>query len=674
MKDAGGSVVSNIVVNGSARADGDALKVDGLGGNDVINASAVAVNRVALTLAGGSGDDMVIGSRFDDVLDGGRGNDRYTGGLGRDQFFDASPSASNKTDDDGDGRIDEADENEIDTLVETFNSDIGLYNDTFIVGTLLNSQGTAPFAQGKNTAVELSDAGDRFAGDAIVEDLNNLFEKAELSGGAGNNTFVVNDLDNTVRVGADTRRVANWRGQAMLDNKSNDGLYPEHYLVAVPENASGIVDIADSGSQANDRLVITGTQFADRFSLDTEGPGGNLANSTGNFPALTGTVVASDLATTRITHRNVEFVEDNTREGNDLVDVRAAHTQITINTGDGDDTVNVGNRTGVGGAANFAGLNAINSAVVINGQGTGDKDILDIDDSNDTGANFGTLTASTLRNGVAGSNNLLLMAANGQITYTTFEVMNLTLGSASGGGNVITIESTHSGPSVTNLTSGGGNDVINIETLAGPTNISAGAGSDTVRVGSTTGDVGTIDGLLDPVTSKLNQGNNALIAARLTVTGDTGVADTLKVYDNGDTSAENGELNGHELVGLGMTLGIAYENFDVLKIWLSNGNNGFFIDSTHSGVTVIDIGDEEPETNDVNDVVNIKSISGPTTVDLGERQRRGAGQLRPQRRTDLPERRRQRADAARPAGQRRLRNRPGRQCLRAHQRLRPIER
>ncbi|MGH8595746.1 MAG: hypothetical protein ACREXT_03695, partial [Gammaproteobacteria bacterium] len=351
-----------------------------------------------------------------------------------------------------------------------------------------------------------------------------------------------------MQVGAVTRRVANWRGQATLDNGGNDGLYPEHYLVAVPEGASGIIDIADSGTQNNDRLVITGTPFADQFTLDTEGLGGNVANSSGNFPGeLTGTIAASELATTptivdsevtttRISHRAIEFVEIDTRAGNDTVDVHAAHTQITINTGNGDDTVNLGNRAGIGATANFAGLNAINAQVIIRGQGSGDKDVLNADDSNDTTANYGTLTSTTIRNGVAGATSILLMGANGAITYDGFEVLNVSLGSV---GNVFTIESTHAGPSVTTLTSSGGNDVINIETIAGPTTVSTGAGSDTVRVGSTTGSVGAVDGLLDPFDSKLNAGTTALIAARLTIAGDNGVTDTLKVYDNGDSTPEN---------------------------------------------------------------------------------------------------------------------------------------
>jgi Ca2+-binding RTX toxin-like protein len=107
-----------IVVADSVRSEGDTLTVSTRGGNDSIDASAVATDRAALTIIAGNGDDTLKGTRFNDVIDSGRGSDTVTGDFGLDEFFDSSPSATNGADDDGDGRIDEADENEIDTLVE----------------------------------------------------------------------------------------------------------------------------------------------------------------------------------------------------------------------------------------------------------------------------------------------------------------------------------------------------------------------------------------------------------------------------------------------------------------------------------------------------------------------------------------------------------------------------
>ncbi len=37
---------------------------------------------------------------------------------------------------------------------------------------------------------------------------------------------------------------------------------------------------------------------------------------------------------------------------------------------------------------------------------------------------------------------------------------------------------------------------------------------------------------------------------------------------------------------MGMTFGIGYAGFEVLKVWLSNGNNNLYVESTHTGVTL----------------------------------------------------------------------------------------
>ena len=583
---------TEIIVAGSVRSQGDTLVIDALGGNDTVNASAVSVDRLALEVIGGTGNDTLIGSPFNDVMDSGLGSDRVTGGKGFDRFLDASGAG------------------ETDTLVETQDADISLFHDTLIVGTLQNSQGTNLFEVGKNPATELTDAGDRYAAGTIVEDLDGLFEKAEITGGAGNNTLVVNDRDGVVRVGNQYVSVINWRGEATLDNAGNSGLYPEHYLVSVPYGNAGIVHIVDSSADTNDRLVITTTDQADRLTLTSDG--------------TSGTVTASVVAATQIDHRNVENVEIDTRAGDDRLAVRAVHTDTRIHTGFGDDIVNVGTNAGIGGAAVNTGgtLNDIDAPLTVAGQDDGggqglDLDILNLDDTADGLNNYGTLTQTTLTNGIAGSSGIYLMGAGGSITYTTFEAINLHLGDAVGG-NVFTIENTHSGRSTTHLTTGDGADVINIERISGETTILTEDGSDTVRVGSTTGHVGQTAGILDAFDSALNNATETFFTHRLTLAADGGNVDTLKVYDRNDTQAENGILTPGEITGMGMTLGIGYEGFEVLKLWLSNANNNLYVAGTHTGVTVIDAGDEMQQGDDTNDVINIAAISGTTTVEAGD--------------------------------------------------------
>src|SRR5690606_36803972 len=121
------------------RAQGDTLGNDAGGGSDTLNAAAMAVDSVALTLIGGDGNDTLIGSRYADVLDSGAGDDRVTGGAGQDTFRDSSG---------------------VDTLVETALSDIGLYNNLLVMGQLAGN-------------------GVDFLAGATAEDLGGLFVRAE---------------------------------------------------------------------------------------------------------------------------------------------------------------------------------------------------------------------------------------------------------------------------------------------------------------------------------------------------------------------------------------------------------------------------------------------------------------------------------------------------------------
>ena len=65
----------------------DLLVINGLGGNDLIDASGLAGGHIALQLNGGDGADTLIGSAGNDTVAGGRGNDLAFLGKGDDTFF-----------------------------------------------------------------------------------------------------------------------------------------------------------------------------------------------------------------------------------------------------------------------------------------------------------------------------------------------------------------------------------------------------------------------------------------------------------------------------------------------------------------------------------------------------------------------------------------------------------
>jgi Ca2+-binding RTX toxin-like protein len=69
-----------------AEAANDSLRINGLGGNDTIDASRLRAGVIGLTLDGGDGDDILNGSGGNDLIIGGRGSDVAFMGAGDDTF------------------------------------------------------------------------------------------------------------------------------------------------------------------------------------------------------------------------------------------------------------------------------------------------------------------------------------------------------------------------------------------------------------------------------------------------------------------------------------------------------------------------------------------------------------------------------------------------------------
>ena len=78
---------------------GDKLVINGLAGDDVIEASGLEPGKISLQIFAGDGEDIVVGSEGndaidgganDDVLIGGDGNDTITGGGGDDLIIDGA--------------------------------------------------------------------------------------------------------------------------------------------------------------------------------------------------------------------------------------------------------------------------------------------------------------------------------------------------------------------------------------------------------------------------------------------------------------------------------------------------------------------------------------------------------------------------------------------------------
>ena len=76
---------AQVLVTGAEPAN-DALTVNGLDGQDVINAGDLIANQVKLTIDGGAGNDTIFGSAGNDTLLGGAGDDTLSGGGGIDSL------------------------------------------------------------------------------------------------------------------------------------------------------------------------------------------------------------------------------------------------------------------------------------------------------------------------------------------------------------------------------------------------------------------------------------------------------------------------------------------------------------------------------------------------------------------------------------------------------------
>jgi hypothetical protein len=77
----------------SSEAANDMLAVDAGGGDDIVDASALAATVARLTIDGGDGNDSLIGSAGDDVILGGAGDDLLIGGPGIDTL-DGGPGGN----------------------------------------------------------------------------------------------------------------------------------------------------------------------------------------------------------------------------------------------------------------------------------------------------------------------------------------------------------------------------------------------------------------------------------------------------------------------------------------------------------------------------------------------------------------------------------------------------
>jgi hypothetical protein len=261
--------------------------------------------------------------------------------------------------------------------------------------------------------------------------------------------------------------------------------------------------------------------------------------------------------------------------GNDTVNVQSTAGITTVNTGNGTNTVNVGSQAPtIGGIVDY-----IQGPLTIVGDG---NDTMNVDDTGNVIGKTGTLTSTTLTG---------LGMGNSGITYSGLAYLNISL---SNHGNTFKIASTYVSTNTT-LNTGGGNDTVYVQAISDTTKVITGAGINTIDIGNL---MPTTGGIVD------------YIQGTLTIVGSGG--DTMNVDDTGSGSVRTGTLTGVSLTGLNMGgNGIIYSGLATLNIALGSGGNTFTIASTSAG-TVTNL-----KTGSGSDMVNVQRTSNITTVNTG---------------------------------------------------------
>jgi len=233
--DAGGVTVFGLqaAVNiFSPEGANDRLILNGQGGDDVINASSLEAGAVMLTMNGGLGNDILIGSEGDDLFNGGDGNDTALMGAGDDTFV-WNPGDDNDTLEGQDG---------FDTMLFNGANIAENINISANGGRVLFTRDIA------NVAMDLNDV-----------------ETLHFDARGGTDNIVINDLSGTdvMRVEIDLAATPGGTADGVADTITIQGTNGDDVIQIVGDN--GVVMIMGLSEQvmvfnldANDRIVING--------------------------------------------------------------------------------------------------------------------------------------------------------------------------------------------------------------------------------------------------------------------------------------------------------------------------------------------------------------------------------------------------------------------------------
>jgi Ca2+-binding RTX toxin-like protein len=630
---------------------GDSLVVNGLDGNDSINASALNAGQISLVIDGGAGNDALIGSAGNDVLIGGDGNDIVTGGAGNDTALLGA----------GDDRFvwnpgDGSDLVEGQAGVDTLAFNGSAANEVITVSA--NGQRVLLARDIGNIAMDLNgvenvviSAG---GGDDVMVAGNGLAALTSLTmdGGAGNDTITGGDGADMLLGGDGDDTVTGGRGNDVALLGSGNDLF-----VWNPGDGSDVVE----GQSGFDTLVFNGSNVGERFDISANAGRARLVRDVGGvtmdlngverieLATLGGadTITVNDLSGTNVRHVAVDLaafgagigdgqadtVIVNGSAGNNRIGITASGTlvtvsglpaEVTIDHAEGANDSLVVNGLGGNDSIDASRLNAGQISLTING-GTGNdtifgsrgNDVLFGGDGNDVvtggvGADVALLGAgddrfiwnqgdgSDLVDGEAGTDTLIFagsdapenisLSANGSRATLFRDVAGVTM-------DINGIERVQ-------VAAAGGTDNIVVNDLTGTgitqvaidlASASCGDGqSDQVTVNGTAGN--------DFITVDRNGGAIRVsgLSATVTVADAEGALDRLTISGGaGDDVIDAGSLPANQ-IGLVLNAGIGND------VILGSGGN----DSVNGGT-----GNDVAALGDGNDLFTWNPGEGSDTVD-----------------------------------------------------------
>jgi Ca2+-binding RTX toxin-like protein len=233
----------------------DRLTLNGLGGDDVIDASALEAGVVTLTINGGLGNDVMRGSAGNDLISGGDGNDVAFMGFGDDTFI-WNPGDDN------------------DTVEGQAGYDTMLFNGANVA---------------ENIAISANGARAVFTRDIanVVMDLNGV-EEISFQARGGTDTITVNDMSGTDlgELNIDLSAAPGGGGDGAVDTIIINATSGDDVVLVAGDN--GMVSVMGLATQVNilnfeahDRIIINTLAGHDVIEASSLGAGVSLIGNGG---------------------------------------------------------------------------------------------------------------------------------------------------------------------------------------------------------------------------------------------------------------------------------------------------------------------------------------------------------------------------------------------------------